>query len=100
MYAVVKTGGKQYLVSPGETITVEKLNLNQGDELELDALWTAEGKDEKPGQPGGKVKAQVVRSLRGPKLIIFRKKPKSNFKRKQGHRQDLVELLIKDISSN
>ena len=100
MYAVLKTGGKQYLVTPGEKIIVEKLNLNTGEELELDALWSAEGADDKPGQVGGKVKAQVVRTLRGPKIIVFRKKPKSNYKRKQGHRQDLVELLIKDITLN
>jgi large subunit ribosomal protein L21 len=104
MYAIIETGGKQYWVIPGETIQVERLEAKEGDKLTLKALWAAEeggdGKKEPASTQKGTVTAEVVRHLRGPKIIVFKKKHKARYVRKIGHRQDLTEIRIKDISLN
>ena len=100
MYAVLNTGGKQYLVAPGEKILIERLESKEGSTLEMDALWSSAEKDAQPGNSGGKVKAVILRHLRGKKLIVFKKRPKSNYVRRKGHRQDLTEIEIKDIVLN
>jgi len=101
MYAVVETGGKQYKVSEGMTIEVEKLPVEVGEEIELDkVLMVVDGDSIKVGRPfleGAKVKALVQGQIKGPKIIVFKYKPKKRYRRKKGHRQRYTRLLIKEI---
>ena len=103
MYAIVRTGGKQYRVKPGETLQVEKLNAQVGSEVVLDqVLLVSDGERVQVGRPlveGVQVKAEVLRHGRGPKLIVFKKKRRKNYRRKAGHRQWFTELKIQDIVS-
>ena len=101
MYAVVKTGGKQYRVSPGDSIDVEKLPYEVGEQIELDeVLLVANGSGAKIGQPlvdGAKVKATVTRQAKGRKVIIFKYRPSKRYRRKKGHRQHFTRLRIDEI---
>ncbi len=101
MYAVVKTGGKQYRVSPGDTIDVEKLPNEVGEQVELDeVLLVANGSKTKIGKPlvkGAKVKATVTRQARGRKVIIFKFRSSSRYRRRKGHRQHFTRLRIDEI---
>ena len=103
MYAIVRTGGKQYRVKPGETLQVEKLNAQVGSEVVLDqVLLVSDGERVQVGRPlveGAQVKAEVIRHGRGPKLIVFKKKRRKNYRRKAGHRQWFTELKVQDIVS-
>ncbi|OAG27355.1 50S ribosomal protein L21 [Thermodesulfatator autotrophicus] len=103
MYAVIKTGGKQYKVRPGDTIRVEKLTGEPGQEIELtDVLLVAKDDDLKIGQPlveGAKVIATILNQGRSKKIIVFKKKRRKNYKKKRGHRQYYTELQIKEISA-
>ena len=100
IYAVVETGGKQYKVSPGETIEVEKLVV-EGDSIELDRVHLVVDGDKvtvgRPMVPGAKVVADVVEQGRGDKVIVFKYKPKVRYRVKRGHRQPFTRLAIKDI---
>ena len=103
MYAVIKTGGKQYKVSPGDIIRVEKLPGEPGQEIELEEVLLV-GKDQEIqiGQPlveGAKVVATILNQGRSPKIIVFKKKRRKNYKRKRGHRQYYTELQIKEIKA-
>jgi large subunit ribosomal protein L21 len=102
MYAVVETGGKQYRVSPGEAFEVERLGGEVGDKVTLDqVLLVSEGDQVKVGKPyleGLSVVAEIVRHGRGPKIVVFKKKRRKNYRRKQGHRQDFTELKVIDIA--
>ena len=102
MYAVVKTGGKQYRVEKEDVVLVEKLNANDGDQLVLDkVLMIGEGKKVTLGNPminDAAVMAQVVRQTRGPKITMIYKRRRKNSRRKQGHKQDLTLLKIIDIA--
>jgi large subunit ribosomal protein L21 len=102
MYAVVKTGGKQYRVSAGEKLRVEKLAAEVGAEIVLDqVLAVGEGESLKIGTPvvaGATVKAKVVSHLLGDKLKIFKMRRRKNSKRTQGHRQRYTEIEITGIS--
>lgn len=95
MYAIIKTGGKQYWVVPGEILQVEKINAREGEDVEFNALWSSSDKSENLNK--GKVIATVIRHLKGPKIIVFRKKPKKAYEKSKGHRQELTEIRIKDI---
>ncbi len=102
MFAVIKTGGKQYRVAPGDVITVEKLPGEAGARLEFaEVLMAGGGSSEiKVGAPfvsGAKVVAEFVEATRGPKVIAFKKRRRKNSRRKKGHRQDLVMIRITDI---
>jgi large subunit ribosomal protein L21 len=101
MYAVIKTGGKQYRVSPGESIDVEKLPYDVGEQIELDeVLLVSNDSDPKIGQPlveGAKVKATVTRQTKGRKVIIFKFRPSKRYRRKKGHRQHYTRLRIDEI---
>jgi large subunit ribosomal protein L21 len=103
VYAVVKTGGKQYKVSPGEKITVEKLPGEPGEQIELsEVLLVGEGDSVKIGQPTvpeAKVLATIVEQGRSKKIIVFKKKRRKNYKKKQGHRQYYTVLEIKEIKA-
>ncbi len=102
MYAVVKTGGKQYRVEKEDIVLVEKLNANDGDQLVLgDVLMIGDGKKVTLGTPlvnDAAVMAQVIRQTRGPKISIIYKRRRKNSRRKQGHKQDLTLLKIVDIA--
>ncbi len=102
MYAVVKTGGKQYRVEKEDVVLVEKLNANDGDQVVLDnVLMIGEGKKVTLGNPminDAAVMAQVVRQTRGPKITMIYKRRRKNSRRKQGHKQDLTLLKIIDIA--
>ena len=102
MYAVVKTGGKQYRVKKEDVVLVEKLNANDGDQLVLsDVLMVGDGKKVTLGTPlinDAAVMAQVIRQTRGPKITMIYKRRRKNSRRKQGHKQDLTLLKIIDIA--
>ncbi|MBI3298095.1 MAG: 50S ribosomal protein L21 [Elusimicrobia bacterium] len=100
MYAIIETGGHQYWVIPGETIRVEKLETEDKKTLTFKALWAAEEGKEDSSSQKATVTAEVVRQMRGPKIIVFKKKPKSKYSRKYGHRQSLTEIKITKISLN
>ena len=101
-YAIVKTGGKQFRVEAGDTIRVESLPGDPGDVLELkDVLMVSLGGDITFGNPivlGAKVSAEVVGKGRGKKIIVFKYKAKTRYRRKNGHRQPYTDLKITDIS--
>lgn len=98
MFAVLRTGGKQYKVSKDETLRGEKLEGQAGDKITLDDIvMTSDGKAPKFG--AGKVMAEIIDHVRGPKIVIFKKKRRQNYRRKKGHRQDLTEIKITDISA-
>ena len=101
MYAVIKTGGKQYRVATDDVLTVERLAGDAEQPIEFsDVLMVGEGDNVKVGSPtvaGAKVVAQVVEQTRGPKLIAFKKRRRKSSRRKRGHRQDLTKVKITEI---
>ena len=101
IYAVVETGGKQYKVTPGQTIDVERLDVAEGDTVELDkVLLIADGDKVTVGQPiveGAKVVATSQGEGKGEKIIVFKYKSKVRYRRKKGHRQLYTRLLIDRI---
>ena len=103
MYAVIQTGGKQYRVSEGATLKVEKLNADEGAAVELDkVLLVADGDDVKVGAPyveGGKVTATVKSHGRGKKVNIIKFRRRKHHMKRQGHRQWYTELEITGISA-
>ena len=104
MFAVIMTGGKQYKVSEGETLKVEKLELEVGTPIEFEALLVAdeEGTDVKVGTPtvsGAKVTAKVVEHGRADKVLVTKYKPKVRYRRNVGHRQPFTKIQIEKISA-
>jgi large subunit ribosomal protein L21 len=103
MYAIIETGGRQFWVSPGETIRVEKLVAEPGKELTFKALWAAddaaEGKEPAVSR-AAQVTAEVVKQTRGPKIIVFKRRTKKAYRKTKGHRQSYTDLRIKTISIN
>ena len=104
MYALVRTGGKQYRVAKDDTILVERISADEGAEIILDDIvMLGDGDKVTIGTPrveGAAVSATVVRQTRGPKIIIFRRKRRKNHRRTQGHRQDLTLLKINAIAED
>ena len=104
MYALVKTGGKQYRVAKDDTILVERIAADEGAQVILDdVVMLGDGDKVTIGTPtiaGAAVRATVMRQTRGPKIIIFRRKRRKNHRRTQGHRQDLTLLRINDIAED
>jgi large subunit ribosomal protein L21 len=102
-YAVIKTGGKQYRVSPGDLLTVEKLAGEPGAELTFTEVLAATlGGSLKVGTPmltGARVTATVLRQGRGKKILVFKKKRRKNYRRRQGHRQYLTTLRVTGIEA-
>jgi large subunit ribosomal protein L21 len=101
---VIKTGGKQYLVSPGDKIKIEKLDAKEGEEVNFDQVLLLEkGKSLKIGDPfvkGAKVIAKVLRQDKAKKIVVFKYKPKKRYQKKKGHRQPFTEVEILKISSS
>lgn len=101
MFAVVKTGGKQYKVAPNDVIKVEKLSGDAGSSIDLaDVLMLGEGEDLTVGAPtveGAVVRAEVLEQTKGDKVVVFKKKRRQGYRRTRGHRQDLTVLRVTDI---
>lgn len=103
MFAVVKTGGKQYCVKPGDVFKVEKLAAEPNDSLSLNEVLLA-SPDEgavlvgSPVVPGASVSVQVLKHVRNKKLVVFKKVRRHNHRRKNGHRQWMTVLKVTDIS--
>ena len=103
MYAIIKTGGKQYKVSEGDVLLVEKLEAAEGEAVVFDQVLTCvNGSDVKVGQPlveGASVQAKVLEHGKGKKIIVFKYKAKSNYRRRQGHRQPFTKVAIEKIQA-
>jgi|SRR5690625_273260 len=100
MYAIIKTGGKQLKVAKGDTIFVEKLDVEEGKSYEFTEVVALGGDKVKLGTPfvkGAKVLAKVEKQGRSKKIVVFKYKPKKNYRKKQGHRQSYTKLVIEDI---
>lgn len=102
MYAVIKSGGRQYKVEPGQVIRVDKLEAEVGQAVSLDqVLLVKDGEELKAGAPllaGATVSATVVEQDRAKKIIVFKKKRRQGYQKKQGHRQDYTALKINAIN--
>ncbi|MEJ0010557.1 MAG: 50S ribosomal protein L21 [Alphaproteobacteria bacterium] len=101
MYAVIVTGGKQYRVTAGDTIEVEKLDGAAGDIVKLDKILALSGDKTHVGSPhieGALVEAQILAQGKGEKVLIFKKKRRHNYRRKNGHRQHITTLFITGVS--
>lgn len=101
MYAVIETGGKQFRVQEGDVINVEKLDANVGDVVTIDKILLVE-KDGvfnigTPVVEGATAKLKVIEHGKGPKIIVFKYKPKKNYRRKQGHRQPYTKVLVEAL---
>jgi large subunit ribosomal protein L21 len=101
MYAIIQTGGKQYRVSEGDVLSIEKLTAAEGEEVVFDQVLTvvSDG-DIKIGKPvveGAKVTAKVVEHGKGEKILVFKYKAKSNYRKRQGHRQPYTKVEISKI---
>lgn len=103
MYAVIETGGKQFRVKQGDVINVEKLAANVGDTVTLDRVLVVEDEGTvKVGTPvvdGAKAVLKVLEHGKGEKIIVFKYKPKKNYRRKQGHRQPYTKVVVEAIEA-
>ncbi|MGO0123535.1 50S ribosomal protein L21 [Desulfothermobacter acidiphilus] len=102
MYAVIETGGKQYRVEEGQRLRVEKLPVGVGEVVTPRVLMLVKDEEVKVGTPevaGARVELRVLRHGKQPKIVIFKYKPKKNYRRKQGHRQLYTEVLVSKIES-
>ena len=101
MYAVFRTGGKQFRAEPGRKIRIPTMEAEPGDSITFDdVLLASDGKDTKVGEPvvkGAKVKAEVVAHGRDRKIIVFKRKRRKGYRRKQGHRQGYTEIRVDEI---
>lgn len=103
MYAIIRTGGKQYQVAQGDQLRVESLEGSVGDTVEIDdVLLVADGEDVKIGQPqveGAKVTAKIVEQGKAKKVLVYKKKRRKGYEVKRGHRQLYTALRIEGISA-
>jgi large subunit ribosomal protein L21 len=102
MYAVIKTGGKQHRVSPGEVLAVEKIAGNRGEQVVFDqVLMVVDEADVRIGAPvvaGARVVGEILEQKKGPKINVFKMKRRKGSRKKTGHRQPLTSMKIKEIS--
>ena len=102
MYAVIRTGGKQYRVSEGQTLRVEKLPGSAGDTITFSDVLLVGGDTPKVGKPlvaGASVSAQIKGQGKGPKIVVFKFRRRKNYRRKTGHRQPFTQLRIEAIQA-
>ena len=101
MYAIVKTGGKQYKVAVGDTVEIEKLDGAAGATVTLPALLVVDGNDvtsDAKALAGVTVSAEIVAATKGPKISILKYKNKTGYKKRMGHRQQLTQVRVTDIT--
>ena len=103
MYAIIRTGGKQYRVSEGDVLNVEKLNVEEGQEVVFDEVLTVVNDgDVKVGAPtvaGAKVTAKAAKQGKADKIFVFKYRAKSNYRKRQGHRQPFTQVEITSIEA-
>ncbi|HVN63595.1 MAG TPA: 50S ribosomal protein L21 [Candidatus Binataceae bacterium] len=102
MFAIIRTGGKQYRVAAGDQVTVERLEGDVGGQISLTDVLAIGGDSPiigRPTVPNASVTAKIVQQPRGTKVIVFKKKRRKNYRRKKGHRQELTVLNIQEISA-
>lgn len=102
MYAVIKTGGKQYKVSEGDLLKVEKVEGAVGETVEIDQVLMVGGAEVKLGTPlvpGAKVKAQIVAQEKDRKILVFKSKRRKGYRKKYGHRQPITRLKVAAIEA-
>ncbi|MFD2637571.1 50S ribosomal protein L21 [Piscibacillus salipiscarius] len=102
MYAIIETGGKQIKVEEGQSVFIEKLDLEAGEEVTFDKVLFVGGDQVKVGSPlvdGATVTGKVEKQGKGRKITVFKYKPKKNYKRKQGHRQPYTKVTIDKINA-
>ncbi len=103
MYAIIRTGGKQYQVTAGDTLKVEKIQGEVGDTIEIkDVLLIADGDNVTVGQPlvdGAKVTAKIAEQGRAKKILVFKKKKRKGYQVKNGHRQQYTALTIEEVAA-
>ena len=102
MYAIIATGGKQYKVSEGDIITIEKLGVDAGEKVTFDQVLVVGGDDLKVGNPtvaGATVEASVVENGKARKVIVYKYKRKTGYHKKQGHRQPFTQVKIEAINA-
>ena len=103
MYAIIKTGGKQYRVEEGQILKIEKLSAEEGDNVEFDRILAlSDDNGFKAGSPtveGASVKGKVIEQGKNKKIIVFKYKPKIRYRKKTGHRQPYTKVLIEDINA-
>jgi large subunit ribosomal protein L21 len=101
MYAIIQTGGKQYRVAEGDVLTIEKLDAAEGAEVEFDHVLTVVKEGSvvigKPVVAGAKVTGKVVAQGKAKKILVFKYKAKSNYRKRQGHRQPFTKVVIEKI---
>lgn len=101
-YAIIKTGGKQYRVSAGQKIRIEKLEKVAGDKVSFDVLFVKDGDKVLTGKPtvsGASVTGEIIRQAKTKKVLVFKKRSKKGYKKLQGHRQNVTEVLIKSVAA-
>ena len=104
MHAVIKTGGKQYIVKPGDIIDIEKISGEPGEEVNFEEvlLVSADGEDVKVGSPlveSARVEGKIVKQKKGEKIVVFKFKRRKGYRKKAGHRQNLTSVEITSISA-
>ena len=102
MYAIVKTGGKQYKVAPGDKLNIEKLDAAVGDKVELEAICVVDGAkvEADPAKAAAtKVTAIILEQFKGEKQLVFKFKKRKNYKKLRGHRQQLTRVQIESVGS-
>jgi large subunit ribosomal protein L21 len=99
MFAVIRTGGKQYKVSKNDILEIEKLDVKEGAKIDLDVLMVSDGTTADLSKKGAKVSAKVIKQKKDDKVVVFKKRRRHNYRRKQGHRQNLTVIEITDIAA-
>ena len=99
MYAIIETGGKQYMAKVGDTLYVEKLDVKEGDTVDLKVVAVSTEAGLKTGDTAGNVTAKVVGHGKSKKIIVFKYKAKKDYRRKQGHRQPYTKIVIEKINA-
>ena len=100
MFAVIRTGGKQYKVAPGDVLEVDRLDGDEGATVTFGEVLMAAGKAGAPLLSGASVAAEIVAQMRAPKVVAFKKKRRKNTHRKRGHRQQMTRIKITDIAAS
>lgn len=99
MFAVIKTGAKQYKVTKDDVIVIERVKGEAGDKVTFDEVLMADGKIGTPMVAGASVEGEIIKQSRGEKVIVFKKRRRQGYKRKNGHKQELSVVKITDIKA-